>query len=110
MESLRHKTVLVTGASSGIGRATALRLAQYGAQIALASRNRDALEQVRSEIEQAGGSALVVPTDVTDAEQVRNAVESTVARFGKLDILLASAGLSMRAYFEGSQLEAMERV
>ena len=110
MESLRNKTVLVTGASSGIGRATALRLAKYGAQIALAARNRDALELVRGEIEQAGGTALVVPTDVTDAEQVRHAVESTVARFGKLDILLASAGLSMRAYFEGSQLEAMERV
>jgi NAD(P)-dependent dehydrogenase (short-subunit alcohol dehydrogenase family) len=53
---------------------------------------------------------LVVPTDVTDSEQVRHAVEATVARFGKLDILLASAGLSMRAYFEGSQLDAMERV
>jgi NAD(P)-dependent dehydrogenase (short-subunit alcohol dehydrogenase family) len=110
MESLRNKTVLVTGGSSGIGKATALRLARNGAQIALAARNRDALEQVRHEIEEAGGTALVVPTDVTDAEQVRLAVEATVARFGKLDILLASAGLSMRAYFEGSQLEAMERV
>jgi NAD(P)-dependent dehydrogenase (short-subunit alcohol dehydrogenase family) len=110
MEFFRSKTILITGGSSGIGKATALRLAQYGAQIALAARNRDALEQVRAEIEQAGASALVVPTDVTDAGQVQSAVEATVARFGKLDILLASAGLSMRAYFEGSQLEAMERV
>src|ERR1019366_5100605 len=105
-----NKTVLVTGASSGIGKATALRLAQHGAQIALTARNRAALEQVRQEIDGAGGTALVAPADVTDAEQVRSAVEITVARFGKLDILLASAGLSMRAYFEGSQLEAMERV
>jgi NAD(P)-dependent dehydrogenase (short-subunit alcohol dehydrogenase family) len=110
MESLRNKTVLVTGGSSGIGKATALRLAKHGAQVALASRNRESLELVRQEIEQAGGTALVVPTDVTDAEQVRQAVEATVAKFGKLDILLASAGLSMRAYFDGSQLEAMERV
>jgi NAD(P)-dependent dehydrogenase (short-subunit alcohol dehydrogenase family) len=110
MEFFRNKTILITGGSSGIGKATALRLAQCGAQIALAARNRDALDQVRAEIQQAGAAALVVPTDVTDAEQVRNAVEATVARFGKLDILLASAGLSMRAYFEGSQLEAMERV
>ncbi len=110
MESLRHKTVLVTGGSSGIGKATALRLAEHGAQVALAARNRDALEQVRQEIEQTGGAALVVPTDVTDPEQVNRAVEATVARFGKLDILLASAGLSMRAYFERSQLEAMARV
>ena len=110
MESLRHKIVLVTGGSSGIGKATALRLAEHGAQVALAARNRDALEQVRQEIEKTGGAALVVPTDVTDPEQVNRAVEATVARFGKLDILLASAGLSMRAYFEGSQLEAMGRV
>jgi NAD(P)-dependent dehydrogenase (short-subunit alcohol dehydrogenase family) len=110
MESLKNKTVLVTGASSGIGKATALRLAKHGAQVALTSRNRDALEQVRQEIEQAGGVALVAPADVTDAEQVRQAVEAAVGHFGKLDILVASAGLSMRAYFEGSQLEAMERV
>jgi NAD(P)-dependent dehydrogenase (short-subunit alcohol dehydrogenase family) len=110
MESLRNKTVLITGASSGIGKATALRLAQYGAQIALTARNQGALEQVRQEIEALGGAALVTPADVADAEQVRGAVEATVARFGKLDILLACAGLSMRAYFEGSHLEAMERV
>ncbi len=110
MESLCNKSVLITGGSSGIGRATALRLASHGAQIALASRKRDALELVRAEIEHAGGTALVVPTDVTDAEQVRQAVEATVARFGKLDILVSSAGLSMRAYFDGSDLEAMERV
>ena len=110
MESFRNKTVLITGASSGIGKATALRLASHGAQIALAARNRDALELVRQEIENAGGAALVVPTDVTEAEQVRQAVENTVERFGKLDILIASAGLSMRAYFEGSHLDAMERV
>ena len=110
MDSLRNKTVLITGGSSGIGKATALRLALHGAQIALVARNRDALEQVRAEIAQAGGTALVVPADVTDADQVRHAVEATVTHFGKLDILLASAGLSMRAYFEGSHLEAMERV
>ena len=108
MESLRNKTILITGGSSGIGKATALRLAQHGVQIALVARNRDALEQVRSEIAQVGGAALVAPADVTDPEQVRHAVETTVAHFGKLDILLASAGLSMRTYFEGSQLEAMD--
>ena len=110
MESLRNTVALLTGGSSGIGRATAIRLAQHGVQVALAARNRDALDQARQEIEKAGGKALVVPTDVTDAEQVRHAVEATVERFGKLDILLAAAGLSMRAYFDGSQLDALERV
>jgi NAD(P)-dependent dehydrogenase (short-subunit alcohol dehydrogenase family) len=110
MDSLKNKTVFITGASSGIGRATGLRLAKHGAQVALSARNRDALEQIRAEIEQAGGTAFVAPADVTDADQVRRALEDTVARFGKLDILIASAGLSMRAYFEGSALESLERV
>ncbi len=110
MESLRNKTAFITGASSGIGRASALRLAGHGAQVALSGRNREALEQVRSEIVAAGGNALIVPADVTDSEQVRRSIDDTVAHFGKLDILLASAGLSMRAYFEGSSLEALERV
>jgi NAD(P)-dependent dehydrogenase (short-subunit alcohol dehydrogenase family) len=110
MESLRNKTIFITGASSGIGKAAALRLAGHGAQIALSGRNRDSLEQVRAEITHAGGIAIVAPADVTDAEQVREAIESAVAHFGKLDMLLASAGLSMRAYFEGCQLEALERV
>src|SRR5690242_5697341 len=108
MEFFRNKSILITGGSSGIGKATALRLAAHGANIALAARNRDTLQAVAADVERAGGAALVVPTDVTDPEQVRAAVEATVARFGKLDILLASAGLSMRAYFENSQLDAME--
>ncbi len=110
MDQFRDKAVLITGASSGIGRETALRLGSWGARVALASRNRDALEAVRGEIEKAGGQALVLPTDVSVADQVRDTVERTVQAFGKLDILIASAGLSMRAYFECSQLEAMERV
>jgi NAD(P)-dependent dehydrogenase (short-subunit alcohol dehydrogenase family) len=110
MEQLQHKTALITGASSGIGRATALRLASHGVRVALAARNRAALEQLAAEIRQQGGSALEVPTDVTDAEQVRCSVEATIAAFGQLDILLCSAGLSMRAYFEDSRLEALERV
>lgn len=110
MEFFRNKTILITGGSSGIGKATALRAARQGAQIVLVARNRDALERTGAEIVQAGGDALVAPADVTDAEQVRLAVDAAVAHFGKLDILLACAGLSMRTYFEGSQLEAMERV
>ena len=110
MEFFRAKTVLITGASSGIGRATAVRLAGFGAGLALAARNRDALEEVGREVESRGGRALVLPTDVTESEQVARAVDATAAHFGKLDMLIASAGLSMRAYFEGSQLAALERV
>jgi NAD(P)-dependent dehydrogenase (short-subunit alcohol dehydrogenase family) len=110
MELFRDKTIVITGASSGIGRATAFRLAGFGAAVALVARNAEALAEVRREIEGHGGKALVLPTDVTVAEQVATAVEAAAAHFGKLDVLLCSAGLSMRAYFEGAQLEAMERV
>src|SRR5262245_56702009 len=110
MHPLRDKVVLVTGASSGIGRAAALRLAGHGARLGLAARNGEALAQVSGAITGLGSQVLAVPTDVTDAEQCRRAVEATVGRFGRLDVLLCSAGVSMRAYFEGCQLEAMERV
>jgi NAD(P)-dependent dehydrogenase (short-subunit alcohol dehydrogenase family) len=110
MTTLRHKVALVTGASSGIGRATAVRLAGLGARVCLAARNRQALAEVEAEIAGRGGEALVLPTDVTDAEQCRLAVEATAARFGRLDVTLCSAGLSLRGYFAGSSLEALERV
>jgi NAD(P)-dependent dehydrogenase (short-subunit alcohol dehydrogenase family) len=110
MHPLHGKVVLITGGSSGIGRATALRLAGCGARLALAARNREALDEVARAAAALGAEALAVPTDVTDAEQVRRAVTAAVERFGGLDVLLCSAGLSMRAYFEGSRLEALERV
>ena len=110
MHPLHGKVALITGGSSGIGRATALRLAGYGARLALAARNQGALKEVAQAIEEAGAEALAVPTDVTQADQVEHAVAATVQRYGGLDILLCSAGLSMRAYFKGSSLGAMERV
>jgi NAD(P)-dependent dehydrogenase (short-subunit alcohol dehydrogenase family) len=110
MAALGDKVVLITGGSSGIGRATALRLAGHGARVAVAARNRKALDEVIEHIEAQGGQGVALPTDVTDAEQVGQAVTDTVARFGALDILICSAGLSMRAYFENSDLAAMERV
>jgi NAD(P)-dependent dehydrogenase (short-subunit alcohol dehydrogenase family) len=110
MHLLRDKVVLITGGSSGIGRATALRLAGQGARVAVAARNGQALGEVARAIADLGGEAVAVPADVTDADQCRRAVAAAVDHFGRLDVLLCSAGVSMRAYFAGSDLAALERV
>lgn len=110
MPNFKDKVVLVTGGSSGIGKGTALRFARLGAMVALAARNREPLQEVAAEIEKGGSRALVLPTDVTDQAQCRQAVEKTVEHFGKLDILVCSAGLSMRANLERCDPAAMEQV
>jgi NAD(P)-dependent dehydrogenase (short-subunit alcohol dehydrogenase family) len=110
MFTFRDKVVLITGGSSGIGRAAALRIADDGGQVAIAARHLDALEAVATEARSVGPAMLPVEADVCDPEQCRRAVQTTVERFGKLDILIASAGLSMRCYFEGTDLAAMRDV
>lgn len=93
MFSLSGKVALVTGASSGIGRASALALAKQGAKIALAARRVDRLEALVLEIKTLGGEALAIPTDVLKKEDIQNAITKTVATFGRLDILLNNAGV-----------------
>jgi NAD(P)-dependent dehydrogenase (short-subunit alcohol dehydrogenase family) len=108
--SFAGKVALVTGASSGIGLAAALRLGKRGVRVALAARTAEALQQAAKEICAAGGDAIDVPTDVTEETQCRRAVEETVARFGKLDLLVCCAGVSMRAPFAECNLQALEHV
>jgi NAD(P)-dependent dehydrogenase (short-subunit alcohol dehydrogenase family) len=110
MHPLRGKIVLITGGSSGIGRAAALRLAGFGAAVVLAARTPATLEEVHAAITSRGGQALVVPTDVSDAGQCQRAVAAAVETFGGLDILINSAGLSLRGYFDGTALDVLERV
>ena len=110
MHPLTGKVALVTGGSSGIGRATALRLASFGTCVAVASRTVAALHEVVREAEMLGVEALAVPTDVTDVEQCRRAVETTVDRFGRLDVLVCSAGVSMRGLFADAEPAALEQI
>jgi NAD(P)-dependent dehydrogenase (short-subunit alcohol dehydrogenase family) len=110
MHPLSDKVVLITGGSSGIGRATALRLAGHGARVVVASRNAEALAETVAQAAALGAQAHAVPTDVTDPDQCRRAVETAVSHFGRLDVLLCSAGISMRAYFDGCDLSALEQV
>jgi NAD(P)-dependent dehydrogenase (short-subunit alcohol dehydrogenase family) len=110
MHPLHGKVALITGGSSGIGRATALRLASFGARIAVASRTVALLEEVAAEAKTLGVEALAVPTDVTDSEQCRCAVETTAAHFGRLDVLVCSAGVSMRGMFADAAPAALEHI
>jgi NADP-dependent 3-hydroxy acid dehydrogenase YdfG len=95
--TFQDKIAIVTGASEGIGRATALGLARQGAQIVLAGRRQNILEQVAVEIHQLNRETLVIPTDVTDQTQVENLVGSTIERWGRVDVLVSNAGEYIRA-------------
>lgn len=88
------KSAIVTGASRGIGRATALALAREGASVMLVARNRELLDKVAAEIRGAGGTAEVTQADVTDAAAIEKMVEHTVDLFGKIDILINNAGIT----------------
>jgi NAD(P)-dependent dehydrogenase (short-subunit alcohol dehydrogenase family) len=88
---LDGKVAFVTGAGSGIGRATAIRYAREGAKVGLVGLSEG---DTRLEIERAGGQAVFVKCDVSDAEQVRRAVDETVGQFGKLDVVVANAGIN----------------
>jgi NADP-dependent 3-hydroxy acid dehydrogenase YdfG len=94
-ERLDGTVALVTGASSGIGDATARELARRGAAVAIAARRKDRLDALAQDIEQAGGSALAIEADVTDQEQVRRLVAQTVDRLGRLDTVVNNAGVML---------------
>jgi NADP-dependent 3-hydroxy acid dehydrogenase YdfG len=93
MEGLDGQAALVTGASSGIGAATARRLAADGADVALAARRAERLEEVAEMVHGEGQEALVAPTDVTDPDAVADLVDGTVDAFGRLDAVVNNAGL-----------------
>jgi len=95
---------LVTGASSGIGAATATALAAQGAAVALAARRGDRLEALAADISDQDGSALVLECDVTDEQQATGAVESTVAELGRLDTLINNAGVMLLGPVAGAPL------
>jgi 3-oxoacyl-[acyl-carrier protein] reductase len=94
MFSLKNRIALVTGASRGIGRATALALAQSGARVAVAARNAAKLAGVVAEITAAGGEAIAVQMDVADAQQVKAGFRQAIEKFGKLDILVNNAAIT----------------
>ena len=111
MESpLTGTAALVTGASSGIGAATARRLARDGACVALVARRRDCLQALAAGIDKAGGTALVVEADITDRTQAEAAVQQAAGRFGRLDTLVNNAGLMLLGPIAGADPEEWDRM
>ena len=96
----QNHVVIVTGASSGIGRALALRLADQGASLALAARSAERLAALAEECIQRGGKAVPVPTDVSEEEQCQELVERTVHEYGQLDMLINNAGIGVASTLE----------
>ncbi len=109
----KDKVIIVTGASSGIGLASATRFASLGAKIVLAARSIDKLEKIAEEInekfnsQQSTSKVLCIKTDVTKEEDCKNLVEQTIKHFGKIDVLVNNAGISMRAVFKDMDLNVM---
>ena len=101
---LEGRAALVTGATSGIGRATALLFAREGARVALVARDSGRLAEVTGEVERAGGEALAVAADVTDEEGARRSVGEAVERFGGLDVLVNAAGIISNGTVETTPL------
>jgi 3-oxoacyl-[acyl-carrier protein] reductase len=99
MAGVEGRVVLVTGASQGIGRASALVLAAGGAKVALCARNREKLQQVAEEIAAAGGEAALFKMDVASEEEIKANVKSVLERFGKIDILVNNAGVTRDQLF-----------
>ena len=110
MTDLSGKAALITGASSGIGHATALALAQEGIAVALAARRRDRLEALAGEITAGGGRALVIETDISDDRQAARAVRETQEAFGRFDILVNNAGVMLMGRVHGADIADWRRM
>ena len=93
MSEIQNKVVIITGASSGLGEATARRLAASGAKLMLAARHEDRLKELVAKIEQSGGTATYQVTDVTDFTQVETLAKKTLSTYGCIDVLINNAGL-----------------
>jgi NAD(P)-dependent dehydrogenase (short-subunit alcohol dehydrogenase family) len=107
-QSLAGKVVMVTGSTSGIGHAVAVRFAAAGARVVALGRDHSALSEVKSEIERAGADALTIATDVTDESDLRKALDQAIDRFAGLDVLVNAAGHISTGTIEDTSLTAWD--
>ena len=108
--NISGKVVVITGASSGLGEATARHLSQLGAKVVLAARRKDRLEQLVGELIAAGGEAVAYQTDVTRADEVKALIQGALDTFGRVDVLVNNAGLMAIAPLSDVRVEEWERM
>ena len=107
---MKNKTVIITGASSGIGKACAEVFLKRGANVVISGRNSDNLEKAATELRKTGGQVLTVAGDVSRENDCKVLIEKTVETFGGIDVLINNAGISMRALFAGLNLDVMRKL
>ena len=110
MQSLKDKVVIITGASSGIGLACAKELFEQGAKLVLAARNIEAIEKLAQESNTDAKHAIAVKTDVTIQEDCKHLIDAAIEAFGRIDILINNAGISMRASFADVDVDVLKRL
>lgn len=109
-QKFKNKVVVITGASSGIGEACAYEFAKNGAKLVLAARRVDMLKNIEEKINKIGNKTLVVQTDVREIDDCKNLIDKSVEEFGKIDVLINNAGISMRATFEDLDLSVIKEL
>jgi dehydrogenase/reductase SDR family protein 7B len=107
---MKDKVVIITGASSGIGKALAEKFAELHANLVLAARNANALEMLAEELQDRKINLLIVKTDVSKESDCKELIDRTMKRFGRIDILINNAGISMRALFENTDLTVIKQL
>jgi NADP-dependent 3-hydroxy acid dehydrogenase YdfG len=108
--NIEGKIIVITGASSGLGEATARLLSAQGASVVLGARRVDRLQSLANELTGGGGKALVVATDVTQSDQVKRLVDSAVREFGRIDVMINNAGLMPQAPLERLRVDEWDRM
>jgi NADP-dependent 3-hydroxy acid dehydrogenase YdfG len=109
-DNIEQKVIVITGASSGMGEAAARRLAAEGARVVLGARRTDRLEALAAEIDEEGGEALAVTTDVSDRDQVAHLVDTAVGTYGRIDVLINNAGVMPLSPFDRLKVDEWDQM
>lgn len=107
---MKDKVVVITGASSGIGRALAYEFASHGSKVVIGARNHEKLIEIAEDIKLKGGQIAFAQTDVTKEADCKNLILTALEQFGKIDVLINNAGISMRALFEDVDIKVIEEI